>query len=411
MQEEITQPQLPQLNIEELRTIIPKLRNSHDKALAVTQAVTQVESEEDYAAVETLCIRLKKTYDEISYPLYRKLAEPIELITEQARDLISPFDYKSKRENEYNRLRGLMVNFKQRELDKKKAIEAEAAKKRERENYLVDLKTSILKALNNLVTEKVRKAESGSADYFAASTLETFDERAEQFKKMKPRLKEQDWEDCFRCPKDTFESIVETTSWLNGVMQSEPFDKWNALVIEGATPIINAWRAKIPDLKQELIDRQKLADDKEALEKLELEQKRKAQQEAARREKDIADNAKQAQLDLDAKAGIDKMHNSFVEQGTVHNAGDTGPTKLALKFNDPTKALKAFTTILYHCFSHPDFKGIIKTDAKGVQKMDEEGNPVYRDEIQYFVNFFLQKCDAEIEGVTIYEKSKIIIRK
>lgn len=405
------QPQLPQLNIEELKTIIPKLRNSHDKALAVTQQVTQVDSEEDYAAVETLCVRLKKTYDEISYPLYRKLAEPIELITEQARDLISPFDYKSKKENEYNRLRGLMVAFKQRELDKKKVIEAEAARKRERENYLVDLKTSILKALNNLVTEKVRKAESGSADYFAASTLETFDERAEQFKKMKPRLKEQDWENCFRCPKDTFESIVETTSWLNGVMQAEPFDKWNALVIEGATPIINAWRAKIPDLKQELIERQKLADDKEALEKLELEQKRKAQAEAARRQKEIDEENKKKQAELDAQAGLDKMSNSFVEQVTVQEAGDAGAVKYVLKFTDPKKTPQALATIIYHVMAHPEFGGIQKKDKSKKPVVDAQGRPEYVDAVQWWLNFFLSKCDAHVDGTEVFEVSKIQIRK
>lgn len=406
MQEEVT-PNLPQLNIEDLKTIIPKLRSSHDKAIAVTQAVTQVDSEEEYEEVEKLCVRLKATYDQISYPLYRKLAEPIELITEQARDLIAPFDYKSKRDNEYNRLRGLLTAFRQRELDKKKAIEAEAAKKRERENYLVDLKTSILKALNNLVTEKVKKAESGSAEYFAASNLETFDERAEQFKKMKPKLKPEDWENCFIVPAEA----RVTAEWLKDIMAEESFDKWNAAVIEAATPIINEWRGKIPDLKQQLIERKKLADDKEALAKLELDQKRKEQQEAARRQAAIDEENKKRQTEVDNQAGLDKMENSFVEQATLFNAGDAGPTKLALKFNDPTKALKAFTTILYHVFSHKDFKGIVKTDKKGSPVKDEEGNFVYIDQVQFFVNFFLQKCDADIEGTTVYEKAKIIIKK
>lgn len=407
---EETQPQLPQLNIEELKTIIPKLRNSHDKALAVTRQVTQVESEEDYAAVETLCVRLKKTYDEISYPLYRKLAEPIELITEQARDLISPFDYKSKKENEYNRLRGLMVGFKQRELDKKKAIEAEAARKRERENYLVDLKTSILKALNNLVTEKVRKAETGSAEYFAASTLEDFDKRAEDYKKMKPKLKQEDWESRFVSPVDG-DMDKEVHAFLNALKEQEPFDKWNTLVMEQATPIINAWRAKIPDLKQELIERTKLADDKAALEKLELEQKRKAQAEAARRQKEIDEENKKKQAELDAQAGLDKMSNSFVEQVTVQEAGDAGAVKYVLKFTDPKKTPQALATILYHCFSHPDFPGIQKKDKSKKPVVDAQGRPEYIDAVQYWLNFFLSKCDAHVDGTEVHEVSKIQIRK
>ena len=398
-----------QLNTEELSSIIPKLRSSHDKALAVTSQITEIKDgdEEQYQEVENLCVRLKKTYDDVSYPLYKKLADPFKGILDQAREFIAPFDYKSDKANEYNRLRGLLTAYRQRELEKKKKVEADAAAKRERENQLVDIKTGILKALNNMVTDKIRKAESGSSDYFAASKLDDFDQRAEQFMKMKPKLKTEDWEACFIVPKD---ARVEA-EWLTELMQAEPFEKWNELVISGATPIINAWRAKIPDLKQELIDRQKLINDKEALDKLELDQKRKAQAEALRRQQDIEENAKKATQELDTKAGLDKMENSFVEQATVQQVGDTGPVKLALKFDDPKKSLKAFTTILYHVFSHPDFRGIIKTDAKGVQKVDEEGNPVYIDQVQFFVNFFLAKCDAAVEGTTVYEKAKVIVRK
>jgi hypothetical protein len=403
------QPTSLQLNTEELSGIIPKLKSSHDKAIAVTSAITEIPEgdEEKYQEVENLCVRLKKTYDEVSYPLYKKLADPFKGILDQAREFIAPFDYKSDKNNEYNRLRGLLVAFKQKELDKKKAVEVAAAKKKEQDNKLVDLKTSILKALNNMVTEKIRKAESGSADYFAATKLDTFDKRAEDYMKWKPKLSQEDWEACFIVPT---EARVEA-DWINELMQAEPFDKWNELVISGATPIINAWRAKIPELKQQLIELKKVDDDKEAREKLELEQKRKAQAEALRRQQSIDDNAKKAFQEIDTKAGLDKMENSFVEQATVQQVSDAGPVKLALKFDDPKKALKAFTTILYHCFSHPDFKGIIKTDAKGIQKVDEEGNPIYIDQIQFFVNFFLQKCDADIEGTTVYEKAKIIIKK
>lgn len=403
-----TLPILPGINLEKVKT---QLKSSHDKALTVTSQVTDIADgdEEQYEYVESLCVRLKKTFDDISYPAYRGVAEPVEGFLEELRNLIAPFDYKSKKDNEYNRLRGLLSAYKQRELNKKKAVEEAAAKKRERDNQLVDLKTSILKALNNMVTEKIRKAETGSQAYFDACTLENFDERAEQFKMMKPKLKPEDWEACFIAPKNADE---ETQLFVKKLIEEEPFDKYNNLVMAGATPIINAWRAKIPDLKQELIELSKVAADKEASEKLVLEQKRKAQQEAARREAEINANAKQAQLDLDTQAGLDKMNNSFVEQATIQAPGmDVGPVKLALKFNDPTKALKAFTTILYHCFAHPEFKGIIKTDAKGVQKVDEDGNPVYIDQVQFFVNFFLSKCDADVEGTTVYEKSKVIIRK
>jgi len=401
---------LPQLNIEDLKTIIPKLRSSHDKALAVTRAVTQVESEDEYSEVETLCARLKITYDDVSYPLYRKLAEPVESILDQARELISPFDYKSKKDNEYNRLRGLLAAYKQRELDKKKAIEAEAARKRERENYLVDLKTGILKALNNLVTEKVRKAETGSAEYFAASTPDDFDKRAEDYKKMKPKLKPEDWEACFLPSK--YERDEAMAAWYKDLIEQESFDKWNTVVMEQCTPIINAWRAKIPDLKQEMLERKKLADDKEALEKLELEQKRKAQQEAARREAEIAEQNKKQQLEIETQASLDKMSNSFAEQAATQVPGmETGPVKYVLKFNDPKKVPKALATIIYHCMSHPDFPGIQKRDKSKKPVVDAQGRPEYIDAIQYWINLFLSKCDAEIDGTDVFEDSKVIIRK
>jgi hypothetical protein len=405
------QPQqtLPQLNTEELNTIIPKLRNSHDKALAVTSSFTEIPDgdEEAYEEVESLCLRLKKTYDDVSHPLYRKLADRLEPILEEARGLISPFDYKTKTPNEYNRLRGLLSSYKQRELNKKKAVEEAAAKKRERDNQLVDLKTGILKSLNNMVTEKIRKAETGSQAYFDACTLENFDERAEQFKKMKPKLKEQDWEDCFIVGAEH----KVTHEWLNEIKQAESFDKYNDLVMAGATPIINAWRAKIPDLKQELVELSKVAADKEASEKLILEQKRKAQQEAARRQAEIDENAKKASQELDTQAGLDKMSNAFAEQATVQQAGDVGSVKYVLKFNDPKKTPQALATIIYHCMAHPDFPGIQKKTKDKKPAIDDEGRPEYVDAVQWWINFFMTKCDASIDGTDVFEKAKIIIRK
>lgn len=406
------QSQLPQINVDDLKTIIPKLRSSHDKALAVTQAVTQVESEEEYQEVEKLCARLKITYDEISYPLYRKMAEPVESILDQARDLISPFDYKSKKDNEYNRLRGFLTSFRQRELEKKKLVEAEAAKRKEKDNHIVDVKTSVLKRLSELITQKTKDAYIKSGEYFAATTIANFDEKAEQFMKMKPKLKPEDYEGCFEVKFNqeliTVDDAREITAALH---KQEPFEKWNDLLIVEATPVINTWRAKIPEIKQQLQELEAAKTDTEQRTKIELEQKRKAQAEELRNQQELDRIAKQKSRDLEAQADVDKMHNSFVEQGTLYNAGDPGPVKLVLKFDDPKKALKAFTTILYHVFSHPDFKGIIKTDAKGVQKVDEDGNPIYLDQIQYFINFFLSKCDAAVEGTTVFEKAKIIIKK
>jgi hypothetical protein len=413
------QPQqtLPQLNTEELNTIIPKLRNSHDKALAVTSSFTEIPDgdEEAYEEVESLCLRLKKTYDDVSHPLYRKLADRLEPILEEARGLISPFDYKTKTPNEYNRLRGLLSSYKQRELNKKKAVEEAAAKKRERDNQLVDLKTSILKKLNAMVADKIRKAESGSSDYFSATTLETFDSRAESYMKWKPKLSPEDYEACFQEPIRSINNGAQLDSdfpaWIAKLQEAEPFDKYNDLVMAGATPIINEWRAKIPDLKQELIELSKVASDKEASEKLALEQKRKAQQEAARRQAEIDENAKKASQELDTQAGLDKMSNAFAEQATVQQAGDVGSVKYVLKFNDPKKTPQALATIIYHCMAHPDFPGIQKKTKDKKPAIDDEGRPEYVDAVQWWINFFMTKCDASIDGTDVFEKAKIIIRK
>jgi hypothetical protein len=46
-----------------------------------------------------------------------------------------------------------------------------------------------------------------------------------------------------------------------------------------------------------------------------------------------------------------------------------------------------------------------------VLQFDDNGRPEYVEAVQWWINFFLAKCDAEVDGVVISEDSKVIVRK
>jgi hypothetical protein len=406
-----------------LEANIPKMQKRLNKALAVLDTIGEIPDDDD-EAYEDAVGKLAAVRD--VYKANTEMRMEMTSITDAFKDMVMVYerdlDPKSPK-SKYNAKKKFIEDHQQRKTDRINREKAEQAKRKDAENLKVDIRTHILNNLANMLATGITKADTGSKEFFDASTLETFDTRAESYKGMKPKLKQDDYDKCFACNDELAkrgEQLFEAgefTTLTNELQQTETYDKWNKLLLEKVGPIINEWRARIPDIKkqkQEMFDaQQKGAAEAETLRKKQQEEENTRQQE---RQKQIDKDAEEQRKQNEKSANLDKMSNDFAEQGVVQTLGDAGKTKLVLKFSDPKLAPKALMEIMYHVMSSPKFQETYPVFQNRNNKtkaliFDEKKRPEYIDAVQWFIDFFLANCNAEITGTVITEDSKIVIRK
>jgi hypothetical protein len=363
------------------------------------------------AEANDLLVKIKKTYDGV-YAMRKGITDTTDQIKEFLMQFEKDLSYDAKANTGYNHIRSIIQKFKQAELDLKKKAEAEAARKREVENYKVDLVTAMKKNLLDLLADKIERANTQSRAYFDASTLEDFDERAKVFTGMKVKLKQDDYEKCFEVFYDNTKiNNAEYLGLVNKTRLEETYDKWNEKIVVSVTPILNEWRAKIPDIKRQMVEMAKADEDQKKL--LAEEQAKQAAAEDARRKAD-AERLQQAEKNaIEQQAEVNRMSNSFVEQAVVQELADSGPSKKVLRFSDKKEEQgQAFLSLIYHVMMHPKFVGLFKKDKDGALVLDKDGNKQYSTMVEPWVKFFETHCkERTVEGAVWEEQAKVIVRK
>lgn len=399
--------QLPSL-LEKNLPLLQKYKSRADQVLAELTEPTNDEEMEDFisslAAVRDVYTRnseLRKQMTEITDAFK-------DIVMEYERDL-DPKSDKSK----YSQKKKLLEQYQQKKLEQRRKEEQEIAKRKEIENHKVDLRAKMLENLSQMVIASVKRVDAGSKDYFETATIEDFDKKAEVYKTNKPKLKQADYDACFQVTFN-FELVKpdEFALYVNEVQKEETFEKWNAAFVEAISPIINEWRARIPDLKQQklqLAEAKKKGD--EDAQRLAEEQKKINDEQFQQRQQQLDQVAKEQQQHIQEGANLQKMSNEFAAQASAQQMDDVGGTRLVLKFTDPKLIPKALMNIIYHCMSHEKFPGIQRRDKSKKLMVDDKNRPVYVDEVQAWIDFFLKNCNASIEGTQIFEDSKTIIRK
>lgn len=341
-------------------------------------------------------------------------------ITDAFKDVLMayerPFDAKSDK-SKYNQRRKILEAWQQKKLEERRKQEQEALKRKELENLKVDLRAKILQALNDNLIDTKKRADDYARNLFATLEVENFDTHAEAFKKQKPKLKIETYNKCFEPPVDLqdktkqfFGSPEAFDMFLTELQKEETYDKWNNLIQEAVAPILNEWRAKIPELKQECIAKSK-ASEEERL-RLEEDRKKRDEEERQKKQKEIDQEAfiKSAQIQEDAQVG--KMSNEFAAQATMQNMDEGGAVKLVAKFTDPKLTPKALISVIYHVFASEKFQGIQKRDSKTKKLLfDDKNRPVYIDAIQWWLDQYIKDCNAAVDGLQLFEDSKVTIRK
>jgi hypothetical protein len=389
-----------------LPDLIKKTTNAH---VAMTK-FPEIKTDEDREAAMELLGKIKNSY-EVNSKRRKLITEAPDAFKDYLMQFENQVDYTGKKKNEYTRIKSDITRYDQLKLEENKRQEAEAARRKEIENHKVDVKLQIEKNIVALIGSYVAKTDAAGKEFFDKITLETWDAQILKFKGWKPKIKVEDFDKCFEVTFNgdllTIEDMLELK---HDCKMDNPYEEKNAAMQERAKPFIDAWIAKIPEIRAEKEALLKAASEEEKA-KLEREQKEKAELEQRRRENILRLQQEQENKANEQKAQISKISNEFQEQGTVQQLESVGPTKKILRFNSEKEFARAFAEIVHHCILRPKFPGIYKLDAKKEKVLDAQGRPEYRDEIKWWTNFFMSNCDAKITGTTIEEDVKTIVRK
>lgn len=391
--------------VKQIQAIVPRMTKGRERTLEATNAITSIEDDNNLAHVSATIVASENTSAAM-----QALRKPVTEEFDNIKKFLMQFEKDVN--DEAVRLRSLVGAYNQVKLDRKREDEAKAEKQKEKENHKVDITAKIKKNLADLVITRVKEVHEGSKKFWDETTLENWDAREKQFMSFKITLKPEIYNKCFTVTYNpNFLTKEEFESLLAEVGAEETYIKWDELVSEKIIPVVNEWRGKVGEIKQNLIDLKNAKDDEVKRKAIEAEYKKKADEEEAIRKKELEDMQKESDDNINREASIDKVQNDFREQAITQQLGEVGATKLIAKFKDD-KPVKALTEVMYHCFMNSKFPNIIKVDSKTKQpKMDDNGFPVYVDWVDSLLSFFLKNCDVNIQGVEVKEISKVIIRK
>lgn len=402
----------PESIIKLIEETVPRMQKSSSLAVDALNKMKKATTDEEFEENNLLLLKVKKTYDMIKDQMRMPITQQLDELKEFLMQFEKPLNYDSKAKSLYQEKRQLQEDYQADKLAEKKRLEAEAAKIKAREDYKTAIKQQVLTNLSDMVASKVRDADVKSKEYFDKSTLENWEDRARTFMSWKPKLKDEDYVKCFDIADGNGPlSTEEYNVVMKMMLQEEPHSKWEAIVLEKTMPIINEWRAKIPALKQQLIERQNAASEEER-QRIEAEQKAKAEAEARARQAAIDKAAEEERRKIEQDAEAEKMKNSFQQQAIVQQAEHV-PTQKILRFTKP-ETPSALVEIIYVCFANPKFPGIIKKDKSGNPVFDKDGRPEYIAAVEWWINFFVKNCDMDKYKITdtlVDEVAKVTVRK
>jgi hypothetical protein len=404
--------QLPAL----LEKNIPFLEKYSAKADAALDEILQVTSDQEAEDANDILAAVRDVHNAM-VPKRMEMTKITDAFKDVLMEYERPFDPKNDK-SKYSQKRKLIEKYNQEKHDKLQKEKAELAKKTAVENYKVDLRAKMLENLSTMIVDLVKKSDSASRAFFEKATVADFDKLASDFQKHNPKLKKEIYDGCFSASGLNEELLKsdEFLSFRNEVQKEETYDKWNAMFLESVSPIINEWRAKIPDLKAQLIEVAELAKkNQQAADDLKAKQKKESEDQEKQRQQQLDTVAEEAKKTIQEDANFGKMTNNLAAQGAQQNIGEAGRTKLVLKFSDPKLAPKALFDIMYHVMNHPDFQSYYpvfqKRDKSKKLVYDDKQRPEYIDAVQFWIDFFLANCNAAVPGTIVTEDAKVVIKR
>lgn len=380
------------LNLKDIVDTLPRLEKGREMGIAILKDITKVtrDTREEVIAKLAKNRDVTEKINAIRSPLTKKLDEFKQGIMQ----------YEKATQAEHDRVKKLVSDFDQIELEITRKAQAKAAHELEITTYKATLKESVGKAVVGMVGGQVRNIIDGMSKWQAGLTLENIDKKGEDLKAKKIELKRESYDACFLTEfpgkrNDLLDAEV-FTQFMDSMRKEFSYEKVNEDYMRQVAPIINEYRAKLPSIKEELsaIKASPTAADLEAKRKQDIADK--AWEELTKNQK-----ATEAKV-LEVVQTKDKeiMEGEFVKQGTLDGM-EMPLIRRIPEFEDINlnKWVKPFLEIVAKCAVSPKFKLVKKTKAE------------YIDAVQWWMDFYAVNMDSPIDGIKITESAKTVIRK
>ena len=396
------------LDLKVVKEYLPKMMKSTNAAMLAMSQITAISSDEMDVHANNTLVKVKKTYDLVSGQR-KDLTDSYDEFKKSLMLIEGELDPKKGRDNDYNRIRILREGFAQVKLDKRRKEEEELARQKLVANKLIDLKAALIENIEIGPINLMAKAENVLNSFAEGLTLENFEGEAKKLD-YTPKLKKEVYEGWFVVNLD-MSGVDEgkITEVIDEVKNERSYDKVNKSYQKGAIKRLGEWKGKLPEIKKRL-EAIAAASEEEA-KKLKEQLKAKAKVEKEEEELRLKKEKEDKERDIKGAASDDKLEAEFREQGGKQNLDDARiNAKFVARF-DQDNWVRPFAEVVYHCASHPKFKGIYAKERSGETKQDDKGRDQYIDPIDWFMKFFATNCDATIEGLKLYQDAKTQARK
>lgn len=400
---------------EDAEKALVTLQKGHELSLKNLNAITEVTKENRDQVVEELAT-VKKFYDKI-YSTRVPFTKMLDDLKEAIMAFERPADYKDKK-SLYSQKRALIEAFDQQQLEIARKAQAAAEKVKQVAVYKTNLKANVQRALVEMIAAKKRTVIQAMGDWEAKLTLDNIEESEKRLIAQTPSLKREDYDKCFHLnfqmmtivPAEEDTAMLEECiaqkllddeyakrlqarnkqlhlDFFEEIKQEFTYEKYNTEYVEAIAPIINAVRARIPDIKKALSDK-----DAEAKRQAEIKQRTDEQQ------KEVAQEQEQRLDEVTHERDMGTMEAEFTQQAVTQDIAAPNATMI-VQFENDKMWLKPFLEMVSHVAALPQFPGIVK---KGE----------YIPAVKYFVTLY-EKTGKEklIKGVKWVEKAKTTIKQ
>ena len=380
---------------EKIEANLPKIQRGNEIAIKVLKEIqaTVVEDDATRDEVITRLTKIRYIYGKMN-EMRMEITQPLDAIKDYLMSFERPLDDKGK-DNEYALAKAVVTLYDQKKIDDKKKVELAAEMQRQVSVYKAEIKASVAKALAEMIAGVKKTMLNTMALWEKALTLENYDAKlAEINKQTNPSLNEEKYNACFHTNFNKRHLLNEelTKEFVESLKNEKDlsYRLFNTAYVSMATEIKNEYRAKMPAIKNWLIDTKDNAQ-KEASRKLAIDNEDELRR--AEVEKELLD----ASTDIENRQAMDTVEAEFTQQAQTQDL-DAGPVKIVAEFANDRSWLASLLDV------------IGKVAISGKMPTIRKRNGDYIDAIGWWLTKFAE-TGKEANGVVLKETAKTIVRK
>jgi len=380
---------------EKIEANLPRIQRGNEIAIKVLKEIqaTEVTDDETRDAVITRLTKVRDIYAKVN-EMRVEITQPLDQIKDYLMSFERPLDDKGK-DNEYALAKAVVTSYDQKKIDEKKKAELAAEMQRQVAVYKAEIKSAVGKQLAEMFAGIKKTMLNTMAQWEKSVTMENYDHKlAEINKNTNPVLNEEKYNACFHTDFNKRHILNDelTKEYIESLKQEKElsYRLFNTAYISTATEIKNEYRAKMPAIKQALLDAKDNAE-KEAARKTLIDKQDELRRKEVESELATATTAIENQKDMNI------MEATFVEQATTQDL-NAGPVKIVAEFVSDRSWLVPLLDVI----------GKVATSGKITTIRKKNGD--YIDAIGWWLAKFAE-TGKEVNGIALKETAKTIVRR